>query len=94
MDRREASDIAESILEELRDISYHDLVVDYLDAQVHSEVVADSGTRYTVEVDASWDSKDPGDLRVMVAIDDGGWSAISPVHTSFIIAPDGSFVGE
>jgi hypothetical protein len=29
-----------------------------------------------------------------VSIDDGGWRAFLPWTDSFIIAPDGSFVGE
>ncbi|MEA3510923.1 MAG: hypothetical protein U9R51_05755 [Actinomycetota bacterium] len=43
---------------------------------------------------AFWDSRQPGDLRVIVAIDDGGWRALSPLSADFIIAADGHFVGE
>jgi len=31
---------------------------------------------------------------VIVALDDGGWSAISPMSDDFIMAPDGGFVSE
>jgi hypothetical protein len=31
---------------------------------------------------------------VLASIDDGGWSAFIPLTDDFIIAPDGSFVGE
>jgi hypothetical protein len=31
---------------------------------------------------------------VFVQIDDGGWRAFTPMSDSFIIAPDGSFVGD
>jgi hypothetical protein len=31
---------------------------------------------------------------VIVAIDDGRWRAFSPLSVDFIMAPDGSFVGE
>jgi hypothetical protein len=48
-----------------------------------------------VEVLALWDEGRPGgNLRVMVSIDDGGWRAFKPLTEDFIIAPDGSFVGE
>jgi hypothetical protein len=33
-------------------------------------------------------------MRVLAAIDDGGWHALVPLMASFIVAPDGSFVGE
>ena len=41
-----------------------------------------------------WDRGKEGDLRVLVMIDDGGWHAHGPLVEDFIIAPDGSFVGE
>jgi hypothetical protein len=48
-----------------------------------------------VETEAFWDDRKHGHLRVLVAVDDGrGWSAVSPVCDNFIIAPDGSFIGE
>ena len=52
------------------------------------------GTEYQVEIDAIWDGKADGDIRVMFSIDDGGWRAYCPVCDDFIIAPDGRFVGE
>jgi hypothetical protein len=30
----------------------------------------------------------------MGAIDDGGWRSFAPLADDFIVAPDGSFVGE
>lgn len=57
-------------------------------------VVAESGVQYQVDVQAFWDSRQPGNLRVIVAIDDGGWRAFKPISTDFIVASDGSFVGE
>lgn len=93
-DKSEAGRLAESILESLRRESYQALVNRYLDSPEHREVVGESGKRYQVEVEAFWDSGQPGDLRVRVAIDDGGWRALSPLTSDFIIATDGSFVGE
>jgi hypothetical protein len=41
-----------------------------------------------------WDGREEENLRVIAAIDDGGWRALSPLSEDFIVAPDGSFVGE
>jgi hypothetical protein len=54
-----------------------------------------SGVTYQVEIHGMWDSGRPPDLLVIVGVDDGGWrSSFSPVHRSFIISSDGSFIGE
>jgi hypothetical protein len=55
---------------------------------------AGSGTPYQVEAEAFWDSTKEGDLRVIVKVDDVGWRAFVPLSEDFILAPDGSFVGE
>lgn len=59
-----------------------------------SEVRGDSGKPYQVEAEAVWDDKKGHDLRIFVSIDDGGLRAFAPLSESFIVAPDGSFVGE
>jgi lipoic acid synthetase len=55
-------------------------------------VTGGSGTVYQVELFAFWDggrkARD-GNLLVVVAVDDGGWSAFSPLTDDFIIAPTG-----
>jgi hypothetical protein len=58
------------------------------------EVAGPSGAIYQLEVQAFWDDKRSRHLRVLASIDDGGWSAFIPLTDDFIIAPDGSFVGE
>jgi hypothetical protein len=60
----------------------------------HADVTGPSGTTHQVETLAFWDDREEGDLRVLVAVDDGGWTAFSPLAEGFIIAPDGRFVGE
>jgi hypothetical protein len=52
------------------------------------------GTTYQVETEAFWDRGREGDLRLMVTVDDGGWRAFAPLGESFILARDGTFVGE
>lgn len=65
-----------------------------LKEQDNFELVAPSGTRYQVEVEAVWDDRKGNNLRVFVEIDDGSLSAFHPLTTDFIVAPDGRFVGE
>ena len=58
------------------------------------EVDGPSGHRYSIETSVFWDGAKDRDLRVIVAIDDGGWRAYAPMTDDFIMSPDGSFVGE
>ena len=57
-------------------------------------VIGPSGTKYQVEILAHWQGPPEGDLRVMGAIDDGGWRAFAPLSDEFVISPTGQFVGE
>jgi hypothetical protein len=68
-----------------------------LDRQETKELTGASGVSYQIELQAFWDSpSDPaGVLRVIGAIDDArGWRANIPLTADFLLAPDGSFVGE
>jgi hypothetical protein len=97
MDEVEAAALADVALEPLRAESYSALVDRFIgpgDRCEHSEAVGSSGVRYQVEVQAFWDAGRPGDLRVRAAVDDGGRRAYRPLRRDFILAPDGSFVGE
>ena len=59
------------------------------------EKVAPSGIEYAVEIMLVWDNLEGGNIRVMVAVDDMRWPAwFHPMSDDFILAPDGSFVGE
>ena len=94
MDKAEARGVAESILESLRSMTYQELVDRYLDSSEDRQVVAASGAEYQIEIQALWDSGEPGNLRVFVMIDDGGWRAFSPLAVDFIRAPDDTFIGD
>jgi hypothetical protein len=58
------------------------------------EVTAESGTSYQGEIRVFWDAEPDGAIRVMASIDDGGWRAFVPLTEDFILAPDGTLVGE
>lgn len=53
-----------------------------------------SGHNYQVEIQAVWDDRKRRNIRVVISVDDMGWRAFAPLSSDFIIAPDGSFVGE
>lgn len=88
----ESRRILEETIASLRELSLEQLQR-YLDDETR-EIIGESGTRYSVEIKAFWDDAADRYLRVRVAIDDGGWRAMVPKTSSFIIAADGSFVDE
>lgn len=91
----EAKRVLDGVVAALRREPYGTLVDRYLDESDGYAVVAESGVQYQVEVQGFWDyPRQPGNLRVIIAIDDGGWSALHPLSMDFIVASDGSFVGE
>jgi hypothetical protein len=57
------------------------------------EVLGESGSKYQLGIQAFWDSKKDEDLRVLFDIDEGGIPATMPLSRSFIISPEGKFVG-
>jgi hypothetical protein len=93
MDNNEAKILLQKTLEQFRQYSFKELqaiIGNILTFQVDGE----SGVQYQIEVEAFWDGKPGQDIMVLGAIDDGGWRAFSPLSDSFIISPDGTFVGE
>lgn len=93
MDKEEAGQLLERAVRELRAKSRSELE-QLIGAPDAISLAGPSGKTYQMEKQAFWDDKKGQDLRVMVSIDDGGWRAFSPISVSFIVAPDGSFVGE
>jgi hypothetical protein len=94
VDKVEARNIALAQIHDLRRMGWSALRDRYLDSPETVEISGDSGTIYQVEIEAFWDGRAGEDLRVMVLVDDGGWRAYLPLSEDFIIATDGSFVGE
>ena len=94
MDKSEARRVALNEARGLRELAWAELRDRYLGSPQTVEVIGPSGTTYQVKTHAVWDGKSDGDLRVFVEVDDGGWRAFLPLAESFIVSPDGSFVGE
>jgi hypothetical protein len=93
MDKVEALAVLERQLGRYRSLPFAELLR-LLDEAATLEVVGPGGTAYQVEIEAFWDDETRVHLRVRGAIDDGGWRAFAPLTSDFIIAPDGSFIGE
>jgi hypothetical protein len=56
-----------------------------------TQLVAEDGRRYNVVEYTLSDGFD-GSIRMVVAVDDGGWSALGPLVRDEIMRPDGSFI--
>jgi len=96
MDKQIASVLLDTFLNQLRECSYTELCARIRDPQCN-EVSGPDGRSYQIEWEALWDhpKNTGGDLRIIVSIDDGTLrAALRPMTRSFIIAPDGSLVGE
>jgi hypothetical protein len=93
MDRDEAQALADSVLADLRKLSYAECCRMIREVSTRS-VRARDGKEYELEIQAMWDAKTNGNVRVLVAVSGGGWSDFVPLCRDFVIAPDGSFIGE
>lgn len=93
MNETEAKSILEQELGRYRKLSYPELL-SLVDCIETFERLSPSGVTYQLEVEVFFDAESRRDLRVMGTIDDGGWRAWRPLSDDFIMAPDGSFVGE
>ena len=91
----EAERLLAEVMAGLRTESYPALVAQYIGETGVRDLVGASGVEYCVEIQGVWDNGKPGDLRILVGIDDGYLrSALRPLTDDFVMAPDGSFVGE
>lgn len=94
MDEAEARSILSQELAHYRDKPYQGLLA-LVDSAETVERHSPSGTKYQLEMQVLFDEESRGTLRVIGAVDDGTfWRAVSPLSDDFIVAPDGSFVGE
>lgn len=94
IDKIEARKVLTPELEQWRSRSYDELASLIGGEPFTKEIAGPSGVTYQIEIEVVWDHKPNGDLRVLGAIDDGGWGAFSPLSDDFTLSPDGSFVGE
>lgn len=93
MNETEAKSILNEELSRYRARSYQELL-SLIDRSDTFKRVSSSGVTYQIEMQIFSDDESRKTLRVMGTIDNGGWRALSPLSDDFIMAPDGSFVGE
>jgi hypothetical protein len=94
MDRSEAQALLRVQLADYRSRSYGRLT-ELVGAQERAEMIGPSGQPYQCVVNIMWDDKPGGNVRVLGSVDDGTFrNAVLPMTDDFIMAPDGSFVGE
>jgi len=93
MDNEEARALLQNHLQDYRQRAYGELVALLGQPQV-AELRGVSGVKYQVEVEVHWDHRPGGAIRVLGSIDDGGRRAFKPLCDDFILAADGTFVGE
>lgn len=93
MNREEAMFLLDAKLDEYRKLGYDGLAARVGDDEF-PEVVGASGTQYQIEILIRWDGKRGGDVRVMGAIDDGGWRAFLPLCSDLLMTPSGEVEGD
>jgi hypothetical protein len=94
MDREETKRIIQEELKALR-VKPHAELMQMIEAEpIAGRRVGASGACYQVEVQAFWDDKPNGNIRVMGSIDDGGPRAFAPLAADFIKSPSNEFIGE
>ena len=93
MNKEEATIVLNASLSKYRAKTYNELQY-LLNEQDTSEVKAESGAKYQLEIQAVWDDKKDGNLRVMGSVDDGGLRVFKPITNDFIISQNGAFIGE
>lgn len=94
MNKGQAKKIIQADLESYRAKPYSELV-QMIDAQpITKEFTSTDGKRYQIEIQAFWDDKPNGNIRIVGAIDDGGWRSYVPLTDDFIKSPSNEFIGE
>lgn len=93
MDTLEARQVLAAELKTYQAKPYAELV-QLRGGAIISEQTGPSGAHYQLEVQVMWDGQSNGAIRVIEAVDDGGWRAFIPLTESFIKLPNGDFVGE
>lgn len=94
MNKTEAKQILNKELENYRARPYSELIK-MINAEPRTyELTSPSGTWYQLEIQAFWDGKPHGDIRVIGSIDNGGWRAFVPISEGFIKSADEKFVDE
>ena len=108
MSQKEAQDLISEKVGKYREKRYEDLVEMIKQKPERYELTGPSGTEYFIEIEAFWDDKPNGDIRVIGSIDEQPNKPIFadkpllrwiPIYSStatddFILSPSGKFIDE
>jgi len=86
MDKQEAYSLVQKEIERFVCLSFEELE-QHLGNNYTSEVQVTSGVRYQIDIQVFWDDNDKRNVRIIVSVDDGGWSAFSPMTDSLLVSP-------
>lgn len=89
----EARKVLDATIQEYRKLSYDELLKVF-DGIRCFPVKTESGEEYLVEIQAVWDDKRKRDVRILFLISPADAPFSSSMSDSFIMAPDGTFIGE
>ena len=87
MDREEALRLLKAKLGEYRRLSHAEAAAK-IGTELAVEVTGPSGITYQIEIQITWDGEPLGDVRMLGAIDDGGWRAFLPLTCDVLIRRD------
>jgi hypothetical protein len=95
VNQEEAKQVLAGQLRELQKLPYAEFRSWVVEKKIDTPSVnGASGAEYQVEIQAMWESKRGGDIRILVSVDDGGLvSSFLPLCGSFVISPDGGLEG-
>jgi hypothetical protein len=93
MDKSEARSVLSRHMARYRTRSYTELAAEIGRLDV-CEGAGASGATYQIEIQVLWDDKQRQNLRVLGGIDDGGLRAFLPLCEDFVMAPDGTILGD
>lgn len=78
-----AKELLAQELELLEAQEYRD-VAEMIDSSVVKTRVGRDGKGYQIEIQAFWDSKPKGDVRLICSVDDGGLRAFAPISNGIL----------
>jgi hypothetical protein len=87
MNHEVAKSLAEQELSNAKAIGYPTLLGIVDDEPTTRTVIGPDGNEYQIEVCVFWDTTKNGAIRVIVAIDDGGWRVLAPLSVSDLVFP-------
>ena len=94
MDKKEANQIINEQLKKYRSKTYKELTLLIGAEAITYEIPGKNNVKYQIEIQAFWDNKPNGDIRVSGSIDDCGLRAFFPLTEDFIKDSNNNFVGE